>query len=82
MRRLYSLPRVARDSVVHITDERLCERAATAYYRDTLGPPMPGGVTVARIGNRYAVYGGIRAGEWTIMTIFSMDFEPITNIAM
>src|SRR5262245_6398432 len=80
-RRLYDLPRLPRDSVVRVTDERLCERGARAYYRYTLGPTPPGGVFVLRIANRYAVYGAGRAGEWTIVTIFSPQFEPITYIA-
>jgi hypothetical protein len=80
-RRLHDLPKVPRDSVVQIKDERVCERAARAYYRFHLGPTPPGGVFVLRIANRYVVYGATRAGEWTIVSIFSPQFEPIVNIA-
>jgi len=79
-RRLYDLSRLPRDSVIHIVDERLCERAARAYYRHRLGPTPRGGVFVMRIGNRYAVYGANRAGEWTIVSIFSLQFDPIVSI--
>jgi hypothetical protein len=81
-RMLYSLPRVSRDSVVRVTDERVCERASAAYYRDRLGPPPAGGVSVIRIRNRYVVSGANRAGEWTVATIYSTDFEPIVNLLM
>ena len=80
-RRAYSLPRVPRDSPVRIVDERICERASAAYYRYRLGPTPPGGIVVVRIRNRYAVYGANRAGEWTITTIYSLEFEPIVNVA-
>lgn len=82
MRGVYALPRVPRDSVVLVRDEAICERASKAYYRHELGPTPPGGVIVIRMGNRYAVQGAIRAGEWTITTIFSMEFESIVNVLM
>jgi hypothetical protein len=82
VRKTYSLPRVPRDSLVRVVDERVCARASAVYYRDHLGPPPPGGVTVVRIRDRYAVYGGISAGEWTVMTIYSSDFEPIVSLLM
>jgi hypothetical protein len=81
MRRLYRLPRVSPDSIVFVTDERTCERAAREYYRYHLGPRPLGGVDVARIGNMYAVYGAIRAGEWTILEIFTRDFELVASLA-
>ncbi|MGH2898047.1 MAG: hypothetical protein ACRDMZ_05185, partial [Solirubrobacteraceae bacterium] len=71
-----------RDSLVLVRDEHVCERAAHVYYRDRLGPTPPGGVTVVRIRDRYAVYGANRAGEWTIMTIYSLAFAPIVNLMM
>lgn len=80
-RRLYHLDAAAGDSVVVVSDERVCERAAREYYRHRLGPLPAGGVTVLRIGNRFAVEGAIRAGEWTILTIFSAQFEPIAHLA-
>jgi hypothetical protein len=78
---LYAMPRVPADSVVLVKDERVCERAARAYYRHRLGPIPAGGVTVVRVANRYAVIGGNRAGEWTILTIYSLDFHDIAHIA-
>lgn len=80
--RMYSLPPLPSDSVVRVTDERVCERAARTYYRHELGPIPAGGVVVVRVGNRYAVYGDLRAGEWTILSIYSDQFELISNIAM
>lgn len=79
---LYALPVVPPDSAVLVRDEGTCERAARAYYRYRLGPTPPGGVTVIRIGNRYAVYGAQRGGEWTILSIYSEQFEPITAVGM
>lgn len=81
-RRIYSLPRTTRDSLVLISDEAVCERASRAYYRHRLGPTPPGGVTVIRVSGRYTVYGANRAGEWTIMSIYSLAFEPIVDILM
>jgi hypothetical protein len=81
-RRMYNLPRVPADSVIAVHDENVCERAARAYYRYRLGPMPEGGLIVVRVRSRYAVYGANRAGEWTIMSIFSLAFEPIVNIAM
>jgi uncharacterized membrane protein len=79
-RRIYHLPELPADSVVLVTDERVCERAARAYYRHELGPMPAGGVTVIRVANRYVVSGALRAGEWSITTIYSTKFEPIANI--
>ena len=81
-RRLFSLPRVPRDSLVLVTDERICQRASTAYYRYRLGPTPPGGIVVVRVRNRYVVYGAKRAGEWTITTVYSLEFETIVSILM
>jgi hypothetical protein len=81
-RKAAALPRVPRDSLVRIVDERICARASAAYYRHRLGPTPPGGVTVVRIRDRYAVYGANRAGEWRIMTIYSSEFEPIMSVAL
>ena len=78
---MYFLPALPPDSAIVVTDERVCERAARAYYRHRLGPIPAGGVSVIRVGNRYVVYGANRAGEWTIMSIYSDRFEPITNLA-
>jgi hypothetical protein len=81
-RRLYSLPRTTRDSVLLVSDEAVCERASRAYYRYRLGPTPPGGVAVMRVSDRYAVFGANRAGEWTILSIYSLAFEPIANLAI
>ena len=78
---MYHLPALPPDSAVVVTDERVCERAARTYYRHRLGPIPPGGVAVVRVGNRYLVYGDNRAGEWTILSIYSDRFELIANIA-
>jgi uncharacterized membrane protein len=80
-RRMYSLPELPADSAFIVTDERVCERAARAYYRGTLGPMPVGGVTVIRVANRYVVSGTLRAGEWSISIIYSNRFEPIASIA-
>jgi hypothetical protein len=79
--RLYGLPRLPPDSVLVVRDEHVCERAARAYYRRELGPFPASGIAVVRVGNRYAVQGTIRAGEWTILVIFSAEFEPIASVA-
>lgn len=79
--RMLHLPRVHPDSIVYVDDERLCERAAKVYYRYRLGPRPLGGVSVARVGDRYVVYGYERAGEWTIMNIYTLDFRLVASIA-
>jgi hypothetical protein len=80
-RRIFALPAVPPDSIRMVTDERVCERAARVYYRFRLGP-MPGGVEVARVTDRYYVYGRNRAGEWTIMSVFTAQFHELANVAM
>jgi len=79
--RMFNLPRIHPDSIVYIDDERLCERAAKVYYRDRLGPRPLGGVSVARVGDRYVVYGYERMGEWTVMNIYTLDFRLVASIA-
>jgi hypothetical protein len=79
-RKRLSLPMAPLDSIIVVSDEAICERAARAYYRHVLGPMPAGGVSVVRVGDRYAVLGGIRAGEWTVVTIFSLQFDPIVNL--
>ena len=79
-RRIYRLPLVSPDSIRIITDERICERAARAYYRDRLGPRPLESVTVAQVGDLYAVYGAERAGEWTSLDIYTRDFELIVSV--
>jgi len=79
-RRLHRLPLVSPDSIHIVTDERICERAARAYYRHRLGPRPLGGVTVAEVGDLYAVYGARRAGEWTLLDIYTRDFELIVSV--
>jgi hypothetical protein len=81
-RRQFNLPELPADSVIVVTDERMCERAARTYYRHELGPMPAGGVTVLRVGNRYVVSGAIRAGEWTITTVYSAQLEGIVSILM
>jgi hypothetical protein len=76
----YAMPSAPLDSVIVVKDEAICERAARAYYRHSLGPIPAGGVSVVRVRNRYAVLGGLRAGEWSIMTIFSLQFDSIENV--
>ena len=79
-RRSLRLPLVHPDSIVYIDDERICARAAKVYYRDRGGPMPLLGVSVARVGDRFLVYGENRAGEWTIMDVFNRDFEFIGAI--
>lgn len=81
-RRRYAIPAAPPDSIVLVHDEAVCERAARAYYRHEIGPIPAGGVDVVRVLDRYIVSGAIRAGEWTIVTVYSRDFAPITNIMM
>jgi len=78
----YELPDISVDSVQSVSDERVCERAARAYYRYRLGPMPTNGVAVARVGNRYAVYGNRRAGEWTILAIYTLRFEELANATL
>jgi hypothetical protein len=80
-RRRMLLPEVPPDSALFVSDERVCEQAARAYYRYRLGP-MPGGVEVARVADHYYVYGRNRAGEWTILTIFTLRFHDVASIAL
>ena len=81
LRRIFHLPLVHPDSIVYVDDERTCERAARVYYADRLGPRPHRGVSVARIGDRWAVYGEKRAGEWTILDIYTRDFEHLVSMA-
>ena len=79
--RIFKLPRVHPDSIVYIDDERLCERAAKVYYRYRLGPRPLGSVSVARVGDRYVVYGYERMGEWAVMNVYTLDFRLVASIA-
>jgi len=81
LRRDMRLPDVPPDSALFVSDERVCEQAARAYYRYRLGP-MPGGVEVARVADHYYVYGQNRAGEWTILTIFTLRFHDVASILL
>jgi hypothetical protein len=63
--------------VVEVHDQAICERATRAYYRDRLGPYPADGVAVVRIGDSYGVYGSIRGGEWTLLVVYNLNFEPI-----
>ena len=77
---IMNLPRVHPDSIIYIDDERLCERAAKIYYRYRLGPRPLGSVSIARVGDRYVVYGYERMGEWAIMSVYTLDFRLIASI--
>lgn len=79
---LLRVPRVHPDSVIYVDDERLCERAARAYYRDRLGPRPLGGVSVARVGDMYVVLGENRGGEWLSLVVFNRDFEPVESVGI
>jgi hypothetical protein len=81
LRRQFYLPLVHPDSIVYVDDERICERVARVYYADRLGPLPLRGVSVARIGDRWAVLGENRAGEWTILEIYTRDFELLASLA-
>jgi hypothetical protein len=80
-RRIFRLPDVAPDSVRLVLDERVCERAARVYYRHRLGPMPGGGVEVARVADHYYVYGSNSAGEWTTLSVYTLQFENIANVA-
>jgi hypothetical protein len=79
-RRLYRLPLVHPDSIRYIDDERICARAAKAYYRGNLGPQPLRGVSVARVGDVWVVLGEIHAGEWTSMMIFDRNFDLVASV--
>lgn len=64
-------------AVIEIHDQAICERATRAYYINHLGPYPADGVAVVRFGDRYAVLGDIRGGEWTVLEVFNLKFEPI-----
>ena len=78
--RIFRLPVISPDSIRIVTDERICERAARLYYRDHLGPRPLESVAVAQVGDFYVVYGARRAGEWTLMDIYTRDFELIVTV--
>ena len=80
-RRRMLLPDVPPDSALLVSDERVCESAARAYYRYRLGP-MPGGVEVARVADHFYVYGQNRAGEWTILEVFTLQFHSVAGSAL
>jgi hypothetical protein len=63
--------------VIEIHDQAICERAARTYYRSRLGPYPADGVAVVRFGDKYGVYGDIRGGEWTLLEVYNLNFEPI-----
>jgi hypothetical protein len=71
-RRNYHLPQLPPDSVLVVTDERICERAARAYYRNYIGPRPLLGVEVLRVGDIYIVYGAKRGGEWAALEFLSL----------
>jgi hypothetical protein len=80
-RRNYQLPHLPPDSVLVVTDERICTRAARAYYRDTIGPLPLGGVEVLRVGHIYVVYAPARGfNHWSGLGFFTRDFEFISGI--
>ena len=80
-RRNYQLPHLPPDSVLIVTDERICERAARAYYRNRTGRLPLGGVEVLRIGDIYVVYAPARAGgHWTALAFYTRDFEFISGM--
>ena len=79
-RQRYQLPHLPPDSVLVVTDEALCERAARAYYRDSLGPRPIAGVAVLRIGDTYVVYGANRGGHWIALNFYTRDFVYIAGI--
>jgi hypothetical protein len=82
MRQRLHIPAAPLDSVVLVTDEWVCERAARAYYRHELGPTSAQRAAVIRVRDRYIVSGTIRAGEWSIASVYSLRFESIANILM
>jgi len=73
-RREFQLPHLPPDSVLTVTDERICERAARAYFQDHLGPRPLDGVEVLRVGDMYIVYGSKWAGEWVALEFYTRDF--------
>jgi len=79
-RRGYQLPHLPPDSVLIVTDERICERAAQAYYRGHIGPRPLEGVEVLRVGDMYIIYGAKRSGEWGSLEFYTRDFEYVGGI--
>jgi hypothetical protein len=79
-RRQLHLPLVHPDSIIYVDDERICARAAKAYYRERLGPRPLRGVSVAKVGEMWVVYGEKRAGEWTILGVLNRDFVEVAGV--
>ena len=80
-RRNYQLPYLPPDSVIVVTDERICARAARAYNRHRVGPVPLDGVEVLRIGDIYVVYAPARGGShWTALAFYTRDFEFISGM--
>ena len=81
-RRSFRLPLVHPDSIRYIDDERICARAAKVYYQHRPGPMPLRGVSVARVGDMWVVYGENRAGEWTIMDVYNRDFVLVAGFGV
>lgn len=64
-------------TIIPVTDEAICERAARIYYRHHLGPFPPVGIGVVRFGDRYGVLGTLHGGEWATLIVYNSRFEPI-----
>lgn len=79
-RSAYWLPVKPGGTVRAVTDESICERAVRAYYRHELGPGRRT-IMLVSAGGRYIAWGALRAGEWSIVTVFTRDFEVLSNIA-
>jgi hypothetical protein len=72
---------VHHDSVRYIADYGICHRASARYYRDVIGLRTIRTVSVARVRDRYIVYGDKRGGEWTVVEVYDLAFRLIARTA-
>ena len=69
----WSLAALPPDSVILVTNDSVCDRAARTYYGHT-DMVLPKEIAVARVGDRYAVYGSLSGGEWGVMELFTLGW--------
>jgi hypothetical protein len=79
-REMHGLPALRASAVRVVTDQAICAQAARVYYRNHIGPPTRGGVTVLEAGDAYLVYGDSRAGEWRVLTVYNRNWEALASV--
>ncbi len=80
-RRMYEIDASRPEEITVVTEDTLCVRAASAYYRYRLGRQPEGGVVVIRAGDVYVVQGKERMGEWTLLVTYNGRFEELARLA-